>query len=61
MTEYLDKARLMSVMDGLIASREKCRNCGTRQTVEYNMCIYIKRVIEAVPVALTVDDEQKTQ
>ncbi len=57
MTEYLDRAKLLSVMDGLIAAREKCKNCGIRQTVEYNMCIYLKRIIEAMPVALTAEDE----
>ena len=61
MAEYLDRAKLLSVMDGLIAAREKCKNCGLRQTVEYNMCIYLKRIIEAMPIALPTEDEKQEQ
>ena len=53
--EYIEKEKLVSVFDGLVHARERCRNCSARQTVEYNVMVYVRKVIDTLP---TVSDEE---
>lgn len=51
--ELVDKAVMLSALDKLIAARERCRNCSLRNTVEYNTIVYVKNIMEHVPVVST--------
>ena len=48
--ELIDKEVMLSALDKLIAAREKCRNCSLRNTVEYNTIVYVKNILEKIPV-----------
>lgn len=48
--ELIDKEVMLSALDKLIAAREKCRNCSLRNTVEYNTIVYVKKIMEKIPV-----------
>lgn len=49
MSEYLDREKVLSVFDGLIAARERCKNCSARQTTEYMTLKYARDIIEKIP------------
>lgn len=48
--ELIDKEVMLSALDKLISAREKCRNCSLRNTVEYNTIVYVKNILEKIPV-----------
>ena len=48
--ELIDKEVMLSALDKLIFAREKCRNCSLRNTVEYNTIVYVKNILEKIPV-----------
>ena len=48
--ELIDKEVMLSALDKLINAREKCRNCSLRNTVEYNTIVYVKNILEKIPV-----------
>lgn len=48
--EPVDKEVVLSALDKLINAREKCRNCSLRNTVEYNTIVYVRRIMEKLPV-----------
>lgn len=48
--EPIDKDVMLSVLDKLINAREKSRNCSLRNTVEYNTIVYVKNILEKIPV-----------
>ena len=48
--ELVDKEVVLSALDKLINARERCRNCSLRNTVEYNTIVYVRKILEKVPV-----------
>lgn len=48
--ELVDKEVVLSALDKLINAREKCRNCSLRNTVEYNTIVYVRKIMEKLPV-----------
>lgn len=56
--ELVDKEVVLSALDKLINAREKCRNCSLRNTVEYNTIVYVRKILEKVPV---VSEQQETK
>lgn len=56
--ELVDKEVVLSALDKLINAREKCRNCSLRNTVEYNTIVYVRKIMEKLPV---VSEQQETK
>ena len=50
MAEYIEKAKIVAVFDGLVRARERCKNCSARQTIEYNAMVYVRRILDTLPV-----------
>ena len=48
--DLIDKEVMLSALDKLISAREKCRNCSLRNPVEYNTMVYVKKIMEKIPV-----------
>lgn len=55
--ELIDKEVMLSALDKLISAREKCRNCSLRNTVEYNTIVYVKNILEKIPVVPTQQEK----
>ena len=56
--ELIDKDVMLSALDKLINAREKCRNCSLRNTVEYNTIVYVKNILEKIPVVSTQQEKK---
>ena len=56
--ELIDKEVMLSALDKLISVREKCRNCSLRNTVEYNTIVYVKNILEKIPVVSTQQEKK---
>ena len=56
--ELVDKEVVLSALDKLINAREKCRNCSLRNTVEYNTIVYVRKILEKLPV---VSEQQEAK
>ena len=59
MAEYIEKEKLVAVFDGLVHARERCKNCSARQTIEYNAMVYVRRILDTIPVVSEHDILQK--
>lgn len=55
--ELIDKDVMLSALDKLINAREKCRNCSLRNTVEYNTIVYVRKIMEKIPVVSTQQEK----